>query len=71
MKEGLSYSTLKSIAEIIKDTESDIDEIIQKSNLNEPIMMDIIISKRNMSYNKIKAEIKKFKRKVKNIEKGE
>ena len=71
MKEGLSYSTLKSLAEIIKDTESDIDEIIQKSNLNEPIMMDIIISKRNMSYNKIKAEIKKFKRKVKNIEKGE
>ena len=71
MKEGLSYSTLKSIAEIIKDTESDIDEIIQKSNLNEPIMMDIIISKRNMSYNKIEAEIKKFKRKVKNIEKGE
>lgn len=71
MKEGLSYSTLKSIAEIIKDTESDIDEIIQKSNLNEPIMMDVIISKRNMSYNKIKAEIKKFKRKVKNIEKGE
>lgn len=71
MKEGLSYSTLKSIAEIIKDTESDIDEIIQKSNLNEPIMMDIIISKRNMSYNKIKAEIKKFKRKIKNIERGE
>ena len=71
MTEGLSYSTLKNIVEIIKDTESDIDEIIQKSNLNEPIMMDIIISKRNMSYNKIKAEIKKFKRKVKNIEKGE
>lgn len=65
MKEGLSYIALKNIAKIVKDIESEVNEIIENSNLDKPIISNIIISKRNMGYNKIKAEIKNFKKKIK------
>lgn len=65
MKEGLSYIALKNIAKIVKDIESEVNEIIENSNLDKPIISNIIISKRNMGYNKIKAEIKNFKKKTK------
>lgn len=65
MKEGLSYIALKNIAKIVKDIESEVNEIIENSNLYKPIISNIIISKRNMGYNKIKAEIKNFKKKTK------
>lgn len=65
MKEGLSYIALKNIAKIVKDIELEVNEIIENSNLDKPIISNIIISKRNMGYNKIKAEIKNFKKKTK------
>ena len=65
MKEGLSYIALKNIAKIVKDIESEVNEIIENSNLDKPIISNIIISKRNMGYNMIKAEIKNFKKKTK------
>lgn len=65
MKEGMSYIALKNIAKIVKDIESEVNEIIENSNLDKPIISNIIISKRNMGYNKIKAEIKNFKKKIK------
>lgn len=65
MKEGLSYIALKNIAKIVKNIESEVNEIIENSNLDKPIISNIIISKRNMGYNKIKAEIKNFKKKTK------
>ena len=48
MKEGLSYIALKNIAKIVKDIESEVNEIIENSNLDKPIISNIIISKRNM-----------------------
>ena len=69
MLEGLSYETLKNIAKIIGDVENEIDEIFENSSLTEPISSGLVLSKRNMAYNKIKAEVKKFKKKAKNIKK--
>ena len=65
MKEGISYIALKNISKIIKTTEEEIKEIFDNSSLIEPINSDLVLSKRNMAYNKIKAEIKNFKKEIK------
>ena len=65
MKEGISYITLKNISKIIKTTEEEIKEIFDNSSLIEPINSDLVLSERNMAYNKIKAEIKNFKKEIK------
>lgn len=65
MKEGISYIALKNISKIIKTTEEEMKEIFDNSSLIEPINSDLVLSKRNMAYNKIKAEIKNFKKEIK------
>lgn len=65
MKEGISYIALKNISKIIKTTEEEIKEIFDNSSLIEPINSDLVLSKRNMAYNKIKDEIKNFKKEIK------
>ena len=65
MKEGISYIALKNISKIIKTTEEEIKEIFDNSSLIEPINSDLVLSKRNMAYNKIKVEIKNFKKEIK------
>lgn len=65
MKEGISYIALKNISKIIKTTEEEIKEIFDNSSLIEPINSDLVLSKRNMAYNKIKTEIKNFKKEIK------
>ncbi len=67
MKEGLSYASLKNIAKIIGEVESEVKEIFDDSSLTKPIKSDLVLSKRNMAYNNIKAEIKNFKSKIKKI----
>lgn len=66
-KGRLSYNYLKSISQIIKEVENEIEEIYEESTLEKPIKSNIVLSKRNMAYNEIKAEIKKFKKELKNI----
>lgn len=66
-KGKLSYNCLKSISQIIKEVENEIEEIYEESTLEKPIKSNIVLSKRNMAYNEIKAEIKKFKKELKNI----
>ncbi len=66
-KEELSYKTLKNIASIIKDIENEVNEIYEESTLEKPIMSNIVLSKRNMAYNEIKAEVKKFKKNMKKM----
>ena len=66
-KGKLSYNYLKSISQIIKEVENEIEEIYEESTLEKPIKSNIVLSKRNMAYNEIKAEIKKFKKELKNI----
>jgi hypothetical protein len=65
LKEGISYIALKNISKIIKTTEEEVKEIFDNSSLIEPINSDLVLSKRNMAYNKIKAEIKNFKKEIK------
>ena len=66
-KGKLSYNYLRSISQIIKEVENEIEEIYEESTLEKPIKSNIVLSKRNMAYNEIKAEIKKFKKELKNI----
>lgn len=66
-KGKLSYNCLRSILQIIKEVENEIEEIYEESTLEKPIKSNIVLSKRNMAYNEIKAEIKKFKKELKNI----
>lgn len=64
-KEAIAYTTVKNIVKIIKEVEEEVDEIFEKSTLTKPISSDIVLTKRNMAYNEIKAEIKKMKKKLK------
>lgn len=66
-KGKLSYNCLRSISKIIKEVENEIEEIYEESTLEKPIKSNIVLSKRNMAYNEIKAEVKKFKKELKNI----
>ena len=66
-KGKLSYNCLRSISQIIKEVENEIEEIYEESTLEKPIKSNRVLSKRNMAYNEIKAEIKKFKKELKNI----
>ena len=66
-KGKLSYNCLRSISQIIKEVGNEIEEIYEESTLEKPIKSNIVLSKRNMAYNEIKAEIKKFKKELKNI----
>lgn len=66
-KGRLSYNCLRSISQIIKEIENEIEEIYEESTLEKPIKSNIVLSKRNMAYNEIKAEVKKFKKELKNI----
>lgn len=67
-KEAMAYSTLKEIVKIIKEIESDIKEIKGEISIEKPIKADLVVSKNSMGYNRIKAEVKKFKSKIKNME---
>lgn len=64
-KEKLLFDCIKAIKDIIKNVENEINEIYEESTLEKPIMSNIVLSKRNMAYNEIKAEIKKFAKNIK------
>ena len=55
-------------AKIIKLAEKDIKEINSEFSIENPIKIDLSVSKRSMAYNKIKAEVKKFRNKIKEME---
>ena len=67
-KEAMAYSTLKEITKIIKLAEKDIKEINSEFSIENTIKVDLSVSKRSMAYNKIKAEVKKFRNKIKEME---
>ena len=57
---------IKAIFKIIKETEKEVKDIFDKSSLEKPIANDVVLSKRNMAYNQIKSEIKKYKNEKEN-----
>ncbi len=63
--EAVGYTTIKEIAKIIKETENEVNTIYDDSTLENPIVADLVLSKRNMGYNNIKAVVKKYIKKMK------
>ncbi len=65
----LEKNLVKKIKREIENIEEEIEEIYNKSSLEKPIQNDIIITKRNMGYNNIRALIEKYeKQKAKKLE---
>lgn len=56
-----SKELTKNIAKIIKKAEKEVKIIYNEGTLEKPISNDIVLSIRNMAYNEIKMEIKKYK----------
>lgn len=52
---------IREVFKIIKKTETEVKSLYDKSSLEKPIANDIVLSIRNMAYNDIKAQIKKYK----------
>lgn len=53
---------IKKIKKEIESIEEEIDEIYNKSSLEKPIQNDIVITKRNMGYNNIRALVEKYEK---------
>lgn len=68
MMSNLSYKHLKAIAKIIATTEREVSTEFKNSTLEKPIKNDLILAQRNMAYNEIKMQIKKFKQEKENDE---
>lgn len=52
---------IREIAKIIKSTERKVKELYDEGTLEKPIANDIVLAERNMSYHRIKQQIKKYK----------
>lgn len=64
----LEKSFIKKIKQEIENVEEEIDEIYNKSSLEKPIQNDIVIAKRNMGYNNIRALVEKYEKQKAKLE---
>ena len=55
-----SKDTLLEISTIVAVVEKEVKQIYDESHLEKAIANDVILSKRNMAYNKIKSLIDKY-----------
>ena len=55
-----SKDTLLEISTIVAEVEKEVKQIYDESHLEKAIANDVILSKRNMAYNKIKSLIDKY-----------
>lgn len=55
-----SKNTLLEISTIVAEVEKEVKQIYDESHLEKAIANDVILSKRNMAYNKIKSLIDKY-----------
>jgi len=55
-----SLECLKNLVKIVKVSESKVDEIKAEASLSNPIKSDLVLTERNMAYNDMVAELKKF-----------
>lgn len=53
---------IKKVKKEIESIEEEISEIYNKSSLEKPIQNDVVISKRNMGYNKIRELVEKYEK---------